>query len=70
MFQSKNGERTPQWLIIGRPISQYASSAAIFCLLHSYISIEEHEKHLYNPSTCYAKYGRFTCEVHTPYLDA
>ena len=36
-----------QWLIIGKPISQYTSYAAMFCPLHRSISIEQHEKHLY-----------------------
>ena len=36
----------PQGLIIGTPISQYASYSAMFCPLHSYISKEQHEKHL------------------------
>ena len=36
----------PQWLIIGKPISQYALYAAMICPLHSSISIEQYEKHL------------------------
>jgi len=49
----KNGELTLQWLIIGKPISQYPSYAAMFCLLHSSISKKPHEKHLCNPSSHY-----------------
>jgi len=49
-FKTKNGELVPQWLTIGKPISQYASYAAMFCPLHSIISTEQHKKHLYNPS--------------------
>ena len=45
-FKTRNGEHAPQWLIIGKPISQYASYKAMFCLLHSSIRIEQHEKHL------------------------
>ena len=30
----QNGERVPQWLIIGTPISQYTSYSVMFCLLH------------------------------------
>jgi len=32
-----------QWLINGKPISQYASYAAMFCPLHSSISIKQHK---------------------------
>ena len=39
----------PQWLIIGKPVNQYASYEAMFCPLHSSISIEQHKKHLGNP---------------------
>jgi len=46
-------KRTPQRLIIGKPISQYASYSAMFCPLHSNISKEQHEKHLCNPSSHY-----------------
>jgi len=45
----KNGWHAPQGLIIGTPISQYASYTT-FCLLHSNINKEQHEKHLCNPS--------------------
>ena len=53
----------PQWLITGKPMSQYTSYTAVFCPLHSSISIEQHEKHLCNSSSHYGKYGRFTREV-------
>ena len=43
----------PQGLIVGAPISQYASYSAMFCLLHSNIGKEQHEKHLCNPSSHY-----------------
>ena len=46
----------PQGLILGTPISQYASYSAMFCPLHSNISKEQHEKHLCNPSNHYGKY--------------
>ena len=39
----------PQQLIIGAPISQYTSYSAMFCPIHSNISKEQHENHLYNP---------------------
>jgi len=55
-FATKNG-CMPQGLIIGTPISQYALYLAMFCLLHSNISKEQHEKHLCNPSSHYGKYG-------------
>ena len=50
--------------------SPYASNAAMFCPLHSIISIEQHKKYLCNPSSHYRKYGRFTCDMHPPYFDA
>jgi len=43
-------------LIIGTPMSQYALYLAMFCLLHSNINKEQHEKHPCNPSSCYGKY--------------
>jgi len=61
-------KRAPQGLIIGTPISQYASYSAMFCLLHS-ISKEQHKKHLCNPSSHYRKYGENAREMRTPYLD-
>jgi len=57
---------TPQRLIIGKPISQYASYSAMFCPLYSNISKEQHEKHLCNPSSHYGKYGEYTCETAHP----
>jgi len=36
----------PQRLIIGKPISQYASYSAMFCPLYSNISKDQHEKYL------------------------
>jgi len=42
---------TPQRLIMGKPISQYALYSAMFCPLYSNISKEQHEKHLCNPSS-------------------
>ena len=45
----------PQRLIIGKPISQYASYSAMFCPLHSSIGKEQHEKHLCNPSSHYGE---------------
>ena len=63
-FTRKNGWRSPQGLIIGTPISQYASYSAMFCPLHSNISKERHEKYLCNPSSHYKKhreYARETC---------
>ena len=59
----------PQRLIIGKPISEYASYSAMFCLLHCNIGKEQHEKHLCNPSSHYRKYGEYTHEMHAPYLD-
>jgi len=59
----------PQEVIIGIPISQYASYSAMFCLLHSNISKEQHEKHLCNPSSHYRKYREFTHEMCAQYLD-
>ena len=35
-------KRAPQRLIIGKPISQYASYSAMFCPLHSNIGKEQH----------------------------
>ena len=52
-FKTKNGGSMPQRLIIGKPISQYTSYAAMFCPLHSSISIEQHKKYLFNPSSHY-----------------
>ena len=68
-YNRKYGEcvkRAPQRLIIGKPISQYASYSAMFCPLYSNISKEQHEKHLCNPSS---HYGKYICETHAPYLD-
>jgi len=62
-FKTKNSECAPQWLIIRKPISQYISYAAMFCPLHSSISIKQLKKHLCNPSSHYAKCGRFTREA-------
>ena len=62
-------KRTPQRLIIGKPISQYALYSAMFCLLYSNISKEHHEKNLCNPSSHYGNYGEYTCETYAPYLD-
>jgi len=60
-------KRVPQRLIIGKPISQYASYSAMLCPLHSSnIGKEQYEKHLYNPSSHYGKYAHKT---HAPYLD-
>jgi len=59
----------PQRLIIGKPISQYASYSAMFCPLHSNIGKEQHEKHLCNPFSHYGKYGEYARETHAPYLD-
>jgi len=59
----------PQRLIIGKPISQYASYSAMFCPSYSNISKEQHEKHLCNPSSHYGKYGEYTRETRAPYLD-
>ena len=56
-----------KWLTIGNPISQYTLYAAIFCLLHSSISKEQHKKHLCYPSSHNRKYGRFTRKAHAPY---
>ena len=58
-------KRTPQRLIIGKPISQYASYSARFCPLCSNISKEQHEKHRCNPSSHYGKYGEYSCETRT-----
>jgi len=44
--QRMHDECVPHWLIIGKPISQYALYTAVFCPLNSSISIEKHEKHL------------------------
>jgi len=51
-------KRVPQRLIIGKPISQYASYSVMFCPLYSNISKEQHEKHLCNPSSHHGKYSR------------
>jgi len=40
VLKNKNDKHTPQWL---KPISQYALYAAMFCPLHSSISIEQHK---------------------------
>jgi len=60
---------SPQRLLIGKPISQYASYSAMFCLLHSNIGNEQHEKHLCNPFSHYQKHGEYTRETRAPYLD-
>ena len=52
-------KRMPQSLIIGKPISQYASN----------ISKEQHEKHLCNPSSHYGKYEEYPRETCATYLD-
>jgi len=52
---------TPQGLIIGTPISQYASYSAMFCPLHSNKSKEQLEKHLCNPSSHYGKHREYIC---------
>ena len=62
-------KRTPQRLIIGKPISQYASYSGMFCPLHSNIGKEKHEKHLCNPSSHYGEYGEYNRETRAPYLD-
>jgi len=62
-------KRTPQRLIIEKPIRQYALYSAIFCLLYSNISKEQHEKHLCNPSNHNGKYGEYTRETLAPYLN-
>jgi len=59
----------PQGLIIGTPISQYASYSVMFCPFHSNISKEQHEKYLCNPSSHYGKYGDYAREMCAPYLD-
>ena len=61
-------KHAPQRLIIGKPISQYASYSAMFCPLHI-IGKEQHEKHLTNPSSHYGEYGEYTRETRAPYLD-
>jgi len=62
-------KRTPLRLIIGKPISQYALYSAMFCPFYSNISKEQHVNHLCNPSSHYEKYGEYTRETRTPYLD-
>jgi len=59
-------KRVHQRLIIGKPISQYASYSAIFCPLQSNIGKEQHEKHLCNPSSHYRKYREYTREKCAP----
>ena len=59
-------KRVPQRLIIGKPISQYASYSAMLCPLHSNTGKEQHEKHLCNPPS---HYGKYNCETCAPYLD-
>jgi len=54
----------PQTLIIGKPISQYASYSAMFCPLHSNIGKELYEKHLCDPFSQYGKYGEYTRETY------
>ena len=55
---------------IGKPISQYALYSAMFCPLHSTISIEHEKAPLQSTSSHYRTHGRFTREAHAPYLDA
>jgi len=62
-FKTKNGERMAQWLIIGKPKSQYASYAAMFCLLHSSISIR-------STSVIHPENTKDVFVMHAPYLDA
>jgi len=60
-------KRVPRRLIIGKSISQYATYSAIFCLLHSNIGEEQHEKHLCKPSSHYGNYGEHIRETRAPY---
>jgi len=62
-----HGWCVPEGLIITTPISQYASYSAMFCLLHSNISKEQHDKHLCNPSSHYGKHGEYVREC-APYI--
>jgi len=59
---------TPR-LIIGKPVSQYASYSAMFCPLHSNLDKEQHDKYLCNPTSHYSNYGEYTRETHAPYLN-
>jgi len=62
-------KRASQRLIIGKPITQYASYSVMFCPLHSNISKDQYEKHLCNLSSLYGKYGEYTHETCAPYLN-
>ena len=66
-FEGKNSWRTPQQLIIGTLISQFALYSALLRLLQKY------EKYLYNPSSHNWKYGehaREKCAKKTNYWKA
>ena len=69
MLQNKEWQACALMVNYWKAICQYTSYAAMFCPLHRSIIIEQHEKHLCNPSSHYGNYGRFTCEACTPYLD-
>ena len=66
-----------QWLACASRIKYWNSHKASTlhtqlcsaCPLHSNISKEQHEKRVCNLSSHYGKYGKFTHEMHTPYLD-
>ena len=53
MLQNKEWKASASMVNFGKLISQYALYAAMFCPLHSSISIEQHKKHLCNPSSHY-----------------
>ena len=58
-----------QRLIIGKPISQYASYSAMFCPLYSNISKEQHEKYPCNPSSHNRKYGECAYKMCAPKIN-
>jgi len=51
-----------QSIISGKSVSQYASYSLIFSPLHSIMSREWHEKHLYNQFGHYRKYRMLDCQ--------
>jgi len=62
--------RLPNYLISGKPDSQYAFYSLIFSPLRSVINSEQHEKYPYNQSSHSRKYTVYSIvKVHTSFID-
>ena len=58
--KERNGAAHPSYQLLSEKLSNhYASLSAMFNLLHRITNQELFEKHLYNQSSHYEKYGRF-----------